>query len=220
MQQLAFSLYMIVLAPGGSTPVVMNTGRWATQADCKERGRGCVHAQQQATGAATVNLVCLRPRSGRSTAGHKVGPSISLKPRPFCLTPGKLNDIALSFPESIVEHVSVPLPHVPRFQKQSVFNLIGCRFDIAAALGNEDHQLHGMLPRTTLLDMLRLLRDERSHVAERDKPGAVLEHNQAGEFRRPSPGALHGLGLARVRGSVRALLRRAQQDEEPVRAAI
>jgi hypothetical protein len=27
------------------------------------------------------------------------------------------------------------LPHVPGFQKQSVFNLGGCRFDAAAALG-------------------------------------------------------------------------------------
>ena len=46
---------------------------------------------------------------------------------------------------------------VPRFQKQSVFNLSGCRFDVAAVLGSEDHQLRSMLPRTTLLDMLRLL---------------------------------------------------------------
>jgi len=46
------------------------------------------------------------------------------------------------------------LPHVPRFQKQSVFNLSGCRFDAAAALGSEDQQLRGMLPRTALLDML------------------------------------------------------------------
>ena len=58
-------------------------------------------------------------------------------------------------------------------------------------LGSEDHQLRSMLPRTALLDMLGLLQDERSHVAEGDKPGAILEHDQAGEFRRPSPGGLH-----------------------------
>ena len=54
----------------------------------------------------------------------------------------------------------MPLPHVPRFQKQSVFNLSGCRFDAAAALGSEDQQLRGMLPRTALLDMLGLLQDD------------------------------------------------------------
>ena len=67
----------------------------------------------------------------------------------------------------------MPLPQVPRFQKQSVFNLSGCRFDVAAALGSEDHQLRSMLPRTALLDMLGLLQDERSHVAESDKPVVV-----------------------------------------------
>jgi len=58
----------------------------------------------------------------------------------------------------------VPLPHVPRFQKQSVFDLSGCGLDASAALGGEDHQLRGMLPRTALLDMLGLLEDERSHI--------------------------------------------------------
>jgi hypothetical protein len=35
MQQLAFTLYMIVLVPGGGSPVVTNTGSWTTSADCK-----------------------------------------------------------------------------------------------------------------------------------------------------------------------------------------
>ena len=56
----------------------------------------------------------------------------------------------------------MPLPRIPRFQKQRVFNLSGCGLDAPAALGGEDHQLRGMLPRTALLDMLGLLEDERS----------------------------------------------------------
>jgi hypothetical protein len=35
MQQLAFTLYMIVLVPGGGSPVVTNAGSWTTSADCK-----------------------------------------------------------------------------------------------------------------------------------------------------------------------------------------
>ena len=72
---------------------------------------------------------------------------------------------------AIAAHTALP--------EQSVFNLIDCRFDIAAALGSEDHQLRGMLPRTTLLDIFRLFQDERSHVPERDKPGAVLRRSSA-----------------------------------------
>jgi hypothetical protein len=53
------------------------------------------------------------------------------------------------------------LPETERFQSERL------PLDIAAALGSEDHQLSGMLPGTALLDMLGLLQDERSHVAER-----------------------------------------------------
>ena len=82
----------------------------------------------------------------------------------------------------------MPLPQITRFKKQSVFNLSGCRFDAAAALGSEDHQLGGMLPRTALLNMLGLMQDERSRVAEREKPGAVLEHERS-KLRPKSPAA-------------------------------
>jgi hypothetical protein len=39
--------------------------------------------------------------------------------------------------------------------------------------------------------MLGLLEDKHSHVTERDKPRAILEHNRTGEFRRPSPDGRH-----------------------------
>jgi hypothetical protein len=46
----------------------------------------------------------------------------------------------------------------PISAKQSVFDLNGCGRDTPAALGGEDHQLRGMLPRTALLNMLGGLR--------------------------------------------------------------
>ena len=46
--------------------------------------------------------------------------------------------------------------------------------------------------------MIGLLQDERSRIAERRKPGAILEHNRAGEVRRPSPGGVYrGVGSNR-----------------------
>jgi hypothetical protein len=42
----------------------------------------------------------------------------------------------------------------PRSQKQRVFNLSGRGLDAPASLGSVDHQLRGMLPRTSLLNML------------------------------------------------------------------
>jgi hypothetical protein len=81
----------------------------------------------------------------------------------------------------------VPLPHVPRLQKQSFFNLSGCRFGVAAALGSEDHQLRSMLPRTALLDMLGLLQDEaglsalagaRAEIGARHALGGLIRLSQ------------------------------------------
>jgi hypothetical protein len=86
---------------------------------------------------------------------------------------------------------SLPPTRVPRFQKQRVFHLSGRGIDAAAVLGSEDHQFSGLMPRRAVLDMLGLLQDKHSHVTERDKPGAILEHNRAGESRRPSPDGLH-----------------------------
>ena len=55
-----------------------------------------------------------------------------------------------------------------------------------------------MLPGTALLNMVGLLQDERPHITERRKPGAILEHSRAGEVRRPSPGRVHpGVGSNR-----------------------
>jgi hypothetical protein len=39
-----------------------------------------------------------------------------------------------------------------------------------------------MLPGTALLNMVGLLQDERPHITERRKPGAILEHNRAARF--------------------------------------
>jgi hypothetical protein len=66
------------------------------------------------------------------------------------------------------------LPRVPGFQKQSVFNLSGCRFDAAAALGSEDHQLGGVLPRAALLNMLGLIQNQSPHVRECGETGVIL----------------------------------------------
>ena len=66
------------------------------------------------------------------------------------------------------------MPHVSGFQKQSVFNLSGSRFDAAAALGSEDHQLGGVLPRATFLNMLGFIQDQSPHVRECGKSGAIL----------------------------------------------
>src|SRR6266446_1277379 len=71
----------------------------------------------------------LPPRSAARTAfdGRLINPSSP----PF---PVRL----LSSKRFKFDALPLPLPHVPRFQKQSVFNLSGCRFDAAAALGSED----------------------------------------------------------------------------------
>jgi len=49
-------------------------------------------------------------------------------------------------------------PHVARFKKQSIFDLKGRGFNAAVALGGEDNQLGGSLPRTALLDVFGSLR--------------------------------------------------------------
>jgi hypothetical protein len=60
MQQSAFSLYMIVRAPGGSTPVVMNTGSWATQADCKSAGEAAFMPSNKQQGPLpSISFVCV-----------------------------------------------------------------------------------------------------------------------------------------------------------------
>ena len=69
----------------------------------------------------------------------------------------------------------------------------GRGIDAAAELGSEDHQFSGLMPRRAVLDMLGLLQDKHSHVTERDKPGAILESDRAGEARRPSPDGAHGV---------------------------
>src|SRR5258708_38246815 len=58
-------------------------------------------------------------------------------------------------------------PHVPRLKKQSIFDLDRCSFNATAALGGEDHQLDGVLPRTTLLYLFGLFEDEGPRVRER-----------------------------------------------------
>ena len=87
------------------------------------------------------------------------------------------------------------MPHVSRFQKQSVFNLSGSRFDAAAALGSEDHQLGGVLPRATFLNMLGVASRVPSfstivRVSFADHPQAVF----------------FGVAFARCGGIVRARL--------------
>jgi hypothetical protein len=74
-------------------------------------------------------------------------------------------------------------PHVSRFKKQSIFDLNGRGFNAAAALGGEDHQLGGVLPRAALLDMVGLIQDEGPHVRERGERGAIPQHDRAGEPR-------------------------------------
>ena len=74
-------------------------------------------------------------------------------------------------------------PRVSRFKKQSIFDLNGRGFNAAAALGGEDHQLGGVLPRAALLDMVGLIQDEGPHVRERGERGAIPQHDRAGEPR-------------------------------------
>jgi hypothetical protein len=73
--------------------------------------------------------------------------------------------------------------HVPRFEKQNIFDLNGRGFNAAASLGSEDHQLGGVLPRTPLLDMAGFIQDEGPHVRKRGERGAVLQHDRACELR-------------------------------------
>jgi hypothetical protein len=64
-------------------------------------------------------------------------------------------------------------PHVSRFKKQSVFDLNGRGFNAAAALGGEDHQLGGVLPRAALLDMVGLIQ-ENSTPRKKSSPTAAV----------------------------------------------
>ena len=60
MQQLAFTLYMIVLAPGGSSPVVTNAGSWTTSADCKRAAETAFTPNNNQQGQLpSISFVCV-----------------------------------------------------------------------------------------------------------------------------------------------------------------
>jgi hypothetical protein len=51
---------MIVLVPEGSTPVVMDTGSWATQADCKSaRETAFMPSNKQQGQLPSISFVCV-----------------------------------------------------------------------------------------------------------------------------------------------------------------
>ena len=110
--------------------------------------------------------------------------------------------------EQARRRTSLPPTRVPRFQKQRVFHLSGRGIDAAAELGSEDHQFSGLMPRRAVLDMLGLLQDKHAHVTERDKPGAILEHNRAGESRRPRQTVFIGGRIRTIASSVMVWSRR------------
>jgi hypothetical protein len=60
MQQLAFSLYLIVLAPGGSSPAVTNTGSWPSAAECKSAAEAAFVATSKQQGQApSISFLCV-----------------------------------------------------------------------------------------------------------------------------------------------------------------
>jgi hypothetical protein len=60
MQQLAFTLYMIVIVPGGASPVVTNAGSWSTSADCRSAAEAAfVPNSKQQGQQPSISFICV-----------------------------------------------------------------------------------------------------------------------------------------------------------------
>jgi hypothetical protein len=60
MQQLAFSLYLIVLVPGGSSPAVTNAGSWLSAAECKSAAEAAFIAINKQQGQTpSISFLCV-----------------------------------------------------------------------------------------------------------------------------------------------------------------
>jgi hypothetical protein len=59
MQQLAFTLYMIVLAPGGGSPVVTNAGSWTTSAQCRTAAETAFMPGNQHGPPPSISFMCV-----------------------------------------------------------------------------------------------------------------------------------------------------------------
>jgi hypothetical protein len=66
--QIAFTLYMIVLFPGGA-PVVTNVGTWQKASDCGTAADGAFVRKNTQGGAGSFNLIRVRPQVQFRDAG-------------------------------------------------------------------------------------------------------------------------------------------------------
>ena len=73
LMQVAFTLYMIVLFPGGA-PVVTNVGTWQKASDCGTAADGAfVRKNTQGEQVPSISFVCV-PRSGFGMRGMPIQP--------------------------------------------------------------------------------------------------------------------------------------------------
>jgi hypothetical protein len=71
--QIAFTLYMIVLFPGGA-PVVTNVGPWQKASDCRTAADAAfVRRNTEGEQVPSISFVCV-PRSGFGTRGMPIQP--------------------------------------------------------------------------------------------------------------------------------------------------
>ena len=71
LMQIAFTLYMIVLFPGGA-PVVTNVGTWQKASDCETAADGAfVRKNTQGEQVPSISFVCV-PRSGFGMRGMPI----------------------------------------------------------------------------------------------------------------------------------------------------